>query len=387
MPIINYLIESLTSNQEQKSLLNWFGSSKVIDKNDKPLRVYHGTKNIFTKFDGDRNKNNYLGTPNGCFFFTDNPEIASAYGSTSDMFGKTDFKQNSNIIPVYLYMIKPLVINAKGSNWDEIPFDNDYYSTNDIVRYAQKDGGYDGIIIKNVVDSSNTFLTKKPSTIYVTFNERNIKSAIGNRNFNPLSDDILESFLTADKIKDSSGKERYVEIFKNPSTSELREINKSGAKYIRMAMDGKDLLAWNGDILHETVQKYLQTSFWSRFAYEYPKSEVEMYTNERENTYWNKPTNKDIIIEKLERCVPNFNKIIDIVTGDVVWNKDEHDINNEDAKIISDDIISDSLFLKWLKNDDGGNRWKNVKKIFDSDVQNKWIVILKDLKTYKKEYE
>lgn len=183
-----------------KQLLNWFGSSKVVDKKNNPLKVYHGTKSIYTKFDGDRNKNNYLGTPNGAFFFTDNPEVASAYSSTSDMFGKTHFNQNANVIPVYLYMVKPLVVNAKGFDWDEIPFKGDFYSTNDIVRYAQKDGDYDGVIIKNVVDSSNTFLTKKPSTVYVTFSERNIKSAISSK-FNPLSDDIRESILKGDKMK------------------------------------------------------------------------------------------------------------------------------------------------------------------------------------------
>jgi hypothetical protein len=56
----------------------WFGESKVVDENGKPLVVYHGTNADFEAFDSSfQSQYNQYG--NG-FFFTENKEIADNYG-------------------------------------------------------------------------------------------------------------------------------------------------------------------------------------------------------------------------------------------------------------------------------------------------------------------
>ena len=183
----DYLTEELSSNFK-----NWFGSSKVVDKNGEPLKVYHGTIGDFKRFDMDLNKKGYVGAPKGSVFFTNDPEIAASYSTSTSLTGDVSFRGGSNIIAAYLYMIHPLIVNAKGMNWDEIFFLKDYYSTNDIVHYAQRNG-YDGVIIKNVIDSGNKRISTTPSNIYVVFDDKNIKSAVGNKNFNPLVPEIHEN--------------------------------------------------------------------------------------------------------------------------------------------------------------------------------------------------
>lgn len=53
---------------------NWFGDSKVVDKNRNPLVVYHGGGNKIDSFTKTSSRGNL-----GIAYFTDNPEVASKY--------------------------------------------------------------------------------------------------------------------------------------------------------------------------------------------------------------------------------------------------------------------------------------------------------------------
>jgi hypothetical protein len=74
---------------------NWFGNSKVVDKNGQPLVMYHGTAEEINKF-----------YPNQ--FFTFSPKAATTYalkeqyeqGTRFD--GESEGIQGANIVPVYL---------------------------------------------------------------------------------------------------------------------------------------------------------------------------------------------------------------------------------------------------------------------------------------------
>lgn len=50
----------------------WFGDSKIVNESGQPLRMYHGTKNDFSKFGSAKQAG-------GLIFFTDSPAIASEY--------------------------------------------------------------------------------------------------------------------------------------------------------------------------------------------------------------------------------------------------------------------------------------------------------------------
>lgn len=76
---------------------DWFGDSKVVDDDGKPLVVYHGTGSDFNVF--DYSKIGEQGRAEGAgFYFTDNKSVASGYGKP---------------IEVYLSIKKPLPYGEK----------------------------------------------------------------------------------------------------------------------------------------------------------------------------------------------------------------------------------------------------------------------------------
>ena len=82
---------------------------------------------------------------------------------------------------------------------DEFRDSDDCFSTDDLARWARKQG-YDGIIIKNVKDhgpsgAHSSDSARSPNDLYVVFKPTQIKSAIGNNgNFNPEREPISEAF-------------------------------------------------------------------------------------------------------------------------------------------------------------------------------------------------
>jgi hypothetical protein len=53
--------------------------------------------------------------------------------------------------PLYLIIKNPLIVDANGSNWNNISFEGNTESTRSLEKIA-KDRGHDGIIVKNVID-------------------------------------------------------------------------------------------------------------------------------------------------------------------------------------------------------------------------------------------
>lgn len=80
----------------------WFGKSKVVDAQGRPLVMYHGTNQDIARFGyeyADKGNSAYgMG-----FYFTNMPHTASGY-ATGD---------NSNVIPTYLSIKKPLPSDYK----------------------------------------------------------------------------------------------------------------------------------------------------------------------------------------------------------------------------------------------------------------------------------
>lgn len=159
---------------------SWFGNSKVVDSNGKPLRVYHGTSKNFDEFKKTNKKDagayisrdNYIG-----IFFTDNPEssnfFAKTYGNDYD-YPKT--------IPVYLSLQNPLIKNNDGKK----------KNPSDLIAWRKEAirNGNDGIIIYNIHDAYGV----TTENLYIAFKPQQIKSAIGNiGKFNPKSKKITES--------------------------------------------------------------------------------------------------------------------------------------------------------------------------------------------------
>lgn len=185
MPLFSRARNPQEDTQEFK---DWFGDSKVVDANGKPLVVYHGTGSDFTEFDPERVGSNYArrGGSKG-FFFTNRPVPAGVYAeqAAGAYFGNEqspDFGDGTaNIMPAYLSLQKPYIRKAAASpdRW----FDGNHEK---LFAAAEKSGA-DGIIVRG----GTGFEVR---SIYVAFRPEQIKSATGNNGaFSSSDPDIRKS--------------------------------------------------------------------------------------------------------------------------------------------------------------------------------------------------
>ena len=104
---------------ESKAFVQWFGDwrkgdgSKVVDADGKPLVVYHGTGTTIEEF-----KPEFTGQGNdqygSGFYFTTSRETAEHYtGATLNGQPKLGGSDNPNVIPVFLNIRNPIVVNAR----------------------------------------------------------------------------------------------------------------------------------------------------------------------------------------------------------------------------------------------------------------------------------
>lgn len=144
-----------TESQEFKK---WFGDSKVVDDQGKPLVVYHGTGADFEAF-----SDNSRG-----IFFAESPDTAAPYAR---------IRRNGHprTIPAYVSIKNPWTMIAYG---DDVPYSQ---MENQTVA-ALEAKGYDG-----THDQS--------SGVWVAFRPEQIKSAIGNNGaFDPDDPNITKSW-------------------------------------------------------------------------------------------------------------------------------------------------------------------------------------------------
>lgn len=219
-----------------RNFWRWFGDSKVVDAEGRPVVVYHGTSKEFDTFNTEAGVGARHG---GGSFFTANPEKANTYAGGGDR----------NVMPVYLRMSAPVRVQAAGKNWnalgkstkielpelredqqkdedllaelegrapekaqpkvlkprrttigklfpDEFQYGDETFSTNDIVRWSRKMGA-EGVVLESVKDHgpAGVFASEKggeASDVFAVFDPTQIKSATGNTGeFNPLDANIL----------------------------------------------------------------------------------------------------------------------------------------------------------------------------------------------------
>ena len=81
---------------------------------------------------------------------------------------------------MYLNVKNPLIVDADGNNWDELPSidDRESMTTWEYSEYA-KENGYDGVIINNVFDTAiyaSGSEKLQPSTVTIVYDSNQIKS-------------------------------------------------------------------------------------------------------------------------------------------------------------------------------------------------------------------
>jgi hypothetical protein len=176
------------AQQETPEFKNWFGESKVVDADGKPLTVYHGTSK-------DVDFNSFKGNKNG-IWFTPDPKIASDYAAQNDSMGyrrgvgysMEPTNRASRVIPAYVSLKNPAVFEV----WpDQIRYATNYKKALGDYFTQLKAQGHDGVIFGSDKDAT-----------YVAFNPEQVKSATANRGtFDPMSKDIRYQRSLGSEIK------------------------------------------------------------------------------------------------------------------------------------------------------------------------------------------
>lgn len=99
----------------------WFGDSKVVDADGRPLVVYHGTGAEFEAFDPEMGAWNYA-RDEGKFFFTSEEGVAERYSSSEPMGNQGEWEPR--IVAAYVAVSNPWTEKASGEPdqfWDELP--------------------------------------------------------------------------------------------------------------------------------------------------------------------------------------------------------------------------------------------------------------------------
>ncbi len=170
----------------------WFGDSKVVDGDGKPLVVYHGTKADFAEFDPGKGGESSTDVAKEMskigVWFTPHAGIASAFADRAP-------GDSGNVtMPVYLKMENPFVWDWENQSARDI---SPGPRKGCLMRATEelKRRGHDGIIWHRIHDRGENSGEGHAQTQYVVFSPHQIKSATGNRGtFDPADPDTRKSF-------------------------------------------------------------------------------------------------------------------------------------------------------------------------------------------------
>ena len=198
------------AQQETPEFKNWFGESKVVDADGKPLVMYHGTRSPqdFNTFRTDSGHNYGPGA-----YFTPEARRASGYAGE---------QEGARVYSTYVSVEKPYTVQSDATIQDlgyKLRQDpaNDaliqkllqkYNSTDkNILGNAEvgnawlREQGYDGIIKQRNRYTENGYVPEVVEV--VAFNPEQVKSATANRGtFDPLNKDIRYQRGPVGKAKD-----------------------------------------------------------------------------------------------------------------------------------------------------------------------------------------
>ena len=256
------LTERQYAQVRTKEFKKWFGdwendpenASKVVDENGEPLVVYHGTSrrlnnNSFNSEFIFASDNDIIGAGYGfqrkgfsigidyalSSFAGEDIESFRQHidylikaledeiemGENAPFYQEGDLDNNKNLLKelqkakqeiknrdifkefeftifnLFQNVKNPLTVDAKGKYWHSIEFEGTTRNTNEIAKIA-KDRGYDGLIIKNVIDkgaeASKNGEFAEVANDYIAFEPNQIKSATDNTGaFSSDNDDIYDS--------------------------------------------------------------------------------------------------------------------------------------------------------------------------------------------------
>lgn len=160
-------------DETSASFQRWFGDSKVVDADGKPLVVYHGTKADFDTFDVNA---------------AGKGDWAGIFVTPEESYAKWRVKHDgsANIMQLYAKAEKPLDLSMPDSEWNALPKEiKDAVKAKDVSLLKSK--GYDSVIIDKPLGRE-----------YILFEPTQIKSVFNEGTFDPTNPNILKATGTAE---------------------------------------------------------------------------------------------------------------------------------------------------------------------------------------------
>lgn len=129
-----------TLRTDSDAFKRWFGASKVVDADGKPLVVYHGTKGDVEAFDASRFGQNDSGWYGHGVYVSADKMMAEAYAGWDEMSGAAP--EGGNVMPVYVSLQNPYYFKSDKT----IATDTEGSRA---LTERLKAEGYDGVIVQN----------------------------------------------------------------------------------------------------------------------------------------------------------------------------------------------------------------------------------------------
>ena len=312
---------------ETPEFKKWFGNSKVVDADGKPLVVYHGTRKAgFSVFDpvraGHNSGRNFEG-----IYFTNGAAGASTYSNSrkeAAISGNYDSRYDGEPgnYSVYLSIKNPYEVDFNGRGWDGTedgdPDPDPWFHMDNVVARAKK-GGHDGVIARNINDEGQYGQGYGwGDKTFVVFRPEQIKSAIGNNGaFDASNPDIRESARRLEV-------QGYAKIEKHLTEKERGKLNRGTAarlveqwaklpptsEFAAAAFAGKAKRGWYRESAQAIAQIFGADAhlFTGLLAALSPKASVQSNLNNALNTWKNwiaagRPTDRGSILKILAQSV------------------------------------------------------------------------------------
>ena len=187
-----------TDQTQTEAFKRWFGDSKVVDAEGKPLVVYHGTAGNFSSFDANKSSTAsmhataYLG-----HYFSESPDVANDFVPQREDLStwprQRGAKQGGNVMPAHLAIANPYEMPLAEFR-AMVPSGRSKAGIEQAreLRKSLEDRGYDGIHIAGDQSLKDTMGGDEwHAPTWIAFRPEQIKSATGNRGtFDPTNPDI-----------------------------------------------------------------------------------------------------------------------------------------------------------------------------------------------------
>lgn len=348
-----------------RNFYKWFGDSKVVDKQGRPLVVYHGSDTEFSIF--DINKIGKYGESIGHGFYFATRDIAEKYNK-------------GFIYPVYLRMEKPIDYldsnKIKKSQIEDVAdwFNDTYIDTEDGHRlfvdnldYILKDKRGDSYKISNILDFAEYnekdiskaeayqeiykklkevsgvdgfYQTTDIGTVWVAFNPTQIKSTQNRGTYSPESEDIYYQLSPQEE-------ENFTEMYLNEGKKGVFDWINRQVKYYRNAVD---------DAVNEDARIYMRQLRDKRLTW---LREVEDFIN-----------NIDKKDDTFYKSVASIN---DLSIGDFVAGMGEVTDKTENQVKIKDTWYANSIIERMISQGQINltNKPKEKERLTDKEIEKK----------------